>query len=663
MQSVLRAVYSPIPRRHIPSAALSIAIDTIIIVAAFLGALYVRSTTATIDFVQASKFLFLVVPVQLAALYFAGVYHRLWSKTSGHGVTVLLYAVAAATLFDLARALSENPRSMPMSVVLLANFLAFSGFVVVRYRSRLVSAASWRWRAIWNEEFPKSKTRVLIVGADENGQALAVRLKYRLHDQDSNVIGFVDDSAEKQGMIIEDCPVLGEWDDIPRLAKKHLIDLIVIAEDNIRGAEFRKLLEYCDQTEARIQVMPNLDSLMATTSHSGTLLRDVQAEDLLGRNPISRHSSVDLTPLKHKTVLVTGAAGSIGSELCRQLVGFEPVRLLLLDNNESGLHDLEIELSARSAPNVILTSLLADITNDATVVRVFESYRPDIVFHAAAYKHVPMLQSHPREALRVNVGGTFLLAEVAQAYKVERFVLVSTDKAVNPSSVMGASKRACERIIYSLSKRVINETLFTSVRFGNVLGSRGSVVPTFNRQIDSGGPVTVTHPDVTRYFMTIPEAVNLVLHAACMTDGDDVFILNMGETVLIRELAQRMIRLRGLRPDKDITIEYTGMRPGEKLHEELYDQAEMPVDTIHPHIIKLCNGIVVLNTIQFLAEVREGLRRSIADGEVPDLIRQLGGVQPAISKRVHALRRFTAVTPVSRSPKRDLIRARTQPLH
>src|SRR5690606_36964236 len=248
-----------------------------------------------------------------------------------------------------------------------------------------------------------------------------------------------------------------------------------------------------------------------------------------------------------------------------------------LDNNESGLHDLEIELKAIAPPNVILTALLADITDDEAIIRIFDMYRPELVFHAAAYKHVPMLQSHPRQALRVNIGGTFLLAEVAQAYKVERFVLVSTDKAVNPSSVMGASKRACERIIYSLSKRVINQTLFTSVRFGNVLGSRGSVVPTFNRQIDNGGPVTVTHPDVTRYFMTIPEAVNLVLHAACMTDGDDVFILNMGETVLIRELAQRMIRLRGLRPDKDIAIEYTGMRPGEKLHEELYDEAEMPV--------------------------------------------------------------------------------------
>lgn len=662
MQSVLRAVYSPIPRRHLTSAVLSIAIDTIIIVAAYMGALYVRSTTATIDVVYASKFLFLALPVQLAALYFAGVYHRLWSKTSGHGITVLLYAVAIATVFDLVHALAENPRSMPVSVVLLANFLAFSGFVVVRYRSRLIDAALWRWRAIWNEEFPRSKSRVLIVGADENGQALAMRLKYRLRDKAYNVIGFVDNSLEKQGMYIEDCPVLGGWDDIPKLAKKHLIDLIVIAEDNISGVEFRKLLEYCDQTEARIQVLPNLNSLM-TATHSRALLRDVQAEDLLGRNAISHHSAVDLTPLKRRTILVTGAAGSIGSELCRQLVGFEPVRLLLLDNNESGLHDLEIELKAIAPPNVILTALLADITDDEAIIRIFDMYRPELVFHAAAYKHVPMLQSHPRQALRVNIGGTFLLAEVAQAYKVERFVLVSTDKAVNPSSVMGASKRACERIIYSLSKRVINQTLFTSVRFGNVLGSRGSVVPTFNRQIDNGGPVTVTHPDVTRYFMTIPEAVNLVLHAACMTDGDDVFILNMGETVLIRELAQRMIRLRGLRPDKDIAIEYTGMRPGEKLHEELYDEAEMPVETIHPHIIKLCNGIVVSDTVRFLAEVREVLRRSVLDEEVPDLVRQLGGIQPAITKRVQAPRRFTAITPASRSPKSDPIRVRAQPLH
>jgi FlaA1/EpsC-like NDP-sugar epimerase len=274
-----------------------------------------------------------------------------------------------------------------------------------------------------------------------------------------------------------------------------------------------------------------------------------------------------------------------------------------------------------------------------------------------------MLQSHPHEALRVNIGGTFLLAEVAQAYKVERFVLVSTDKAVNPSSVMGASKRACERIIYALSKRVVNETLFTSVRFGNVLGSRGSVVPTFTRQIDNGGPVTVTHPDITRYFMTIPEAVNLVLHAACLTNGDDVFILKMGETVLIRELAQRMIRLRGLRPDKDIHIQYTGIRDGEKLHEELYDEAEMPVETVHPHIIKLCNGIVVLNTVQFLTEVRETLKGNFDAAEMPDLIRQLGGIQPERRKPTSPPKRFRAVTPAPRSRKGDLIRVRVQPQH
>jgi FlaA1/EpsC-like NDP-sugar epimerase len=274
-------------------------------------------------------------------------------------------------------------------------------------------------------------------------------------------------------------------------------------------------------------------------------------------------------------------------------MNYEPVKVILLDNNESGLYDLMTEIKTKANQD-ILVPFLADITNRQPLAYVFETYHPQVIFHSAAYKHVPMLQSHPGEAVRVNIAGTRQVAMLAREYDAERFVLISTDKAVKPSSVMGASKRICELMMHALAQQGSHQTLFTSVRFGNVLGSRGSVVPTFARQIDAGGPVTVTDPDMTRYFMTIPEAVNLVIHAACLTEGDDLFMLRMGEVVKIVELAERMIRMRGLVPNKDIQIQFTGTRPGEKLHEELHSEMEETIATRHPSIVELVcsqNGI------------------------------------------------------------------------
>jgi FlaA1/EpsC-like NDP-sugar epimerase len=283
---------------------------------------------------------------------------------------------------------------------------------------------------------------------------------------------------------------------------------------------------------------------------------------------------------------------------------YEPKRVLLLDNNESGLHDLLMELQAKH-PKIEIVPLLADITRMPSLRPVFTKYTPQVIFHAAAYKHVPMLQYHPLEALRVNTLGTLNVAELAVAFRVERFVLISTDKAVHPSSVMGASKRACELLLHALVETTQRRTLFTAVRFGNVLNSRGSVVPTFERQIAAGGPVTVTDREMTRYFMSIPEAVNLIIHAACLTNGDDIFILRMGEVVRIVELAERMIRLHGLRPYQDIRIDFTGVRPGEKMHEELFSQDEKPESTLHPGIIKLDTWHEAFDGEDFLQQMRE----------------------------------------------------------
>lgn len=429
--------------------------------------------------------------------------------------------------------------------------------------------------------------RTLIVGAGESGQALAWRLNHRAGDRQQDVIGFIDDDPQKRGMLVEGIPVLGTRTDIPQVVEANKIELIAVAIHNISNVGFRDILRYCEGTNARIKIVPDVLSQLRATGQA-VPLRDVQPEDLLGRGLIARHEAVDLTPVLDKTILVTGAAGSIGSELSRQIMTYQPKHVLLLDNNESDLFDLVSEIEV-AHPDAKVTAILADVTLPNLMRGVFAAHRPQIVFHTAAYKHVPMLEFHPAEAVRVNITGTKVTADLASEYCVERFVLISTDKAVDPSSVMGATKRVCELMLHAYCADDTCATLFTSVRFGNVLGSRGSVVPTFTRQIEHGGPVTVTHPQMTRYFMSIAEAANLIIHAAAMTQGDDIFVLQMGEVVSIIELAERLIRLRGLRPHHDIEIKFTGVRPGEKMHETLFEDYETPEPTDHPQIVKVTN--------------------------------------------------------------------------
>jgi FlaA1/EpsC-like NDP-sugar epimerase len=523
--------------------------------------------------------------LMVISLYAFGVYQRIWPKTSGHDIDIIVYAVMTMSIIMSTVVLLLDQQPLPLIMVLLSNGLALVGVVATRYRSRLLSGGMRRWRQVVRRGKQKVTT-VLIIGAGESGQALALRFRQHRWSSDTfhKVVGFIDDDPEKQGMYVEGCRVLGTRQDIERIAEENSVELIIVAVHNISGVGFRDILTRCERTSAMIKVVPDIFDLMSARK-GVTLLRDVQAEDLLGRNIIGRHEAVDLSPVTHKVILVTGAAGSIGSELSRQIMGYAPTKVILLDNNESGLYDLEMELQA-AYPQIELIPALVDITQMETLEAVFDVHRPQVVFHAAAYKHVPMLERYPREAVRVNIGGTRNVAYLADLCGVERFVLISTDKAVNPSSVMGASKRACELLLHALSSQG-SRTLFTSVRFGNVLGSRGSVVPLFNRQIDRGGPVTVTHRDMTRYFMSIPEAVNLIIHAASLTQGDNIYILQMGEVVRIVDLAERMIRLRGLRPYEDIQVEFCGIRPGEKMHEELFYGDEMPQPTIHPGIIQL----------------------------------------------------------------------------
>lgn len=569
-------------KRLIPRAGT----DALIVIAAYTVVYLIIPTRIFTQPWENTWLIFGVAATLVGSLYLFRVYQRIWARTSGHGIITIINAVTLPTVILALIVSFINPRPLSIATILFGNLLSLIGFVGIRYRSRLISGFAWRWQA-WlglKTEVDK-RDPVLIVGAGESGQALAMRLKHRVAHQEYRIVGFIDDDPGKLGMYVEGCPVLGSREDIPAIVEREKIDLIIVAIHNISGQEFRDILNYCEHTTARIKVVPDILGQMNLTHHA-SLLRDVQAEDLLGRGAVTRHEAVNLAAIMNKTILITGAAGSIGSELSRQIMGYQPTQVVLVDNNESGLHDLSIELMARHK-SIRIASVLGDITLRDSMTRVFEKYRPQVVFHAAAYKHVPLLEYHPAEALRVNILGTKIVADLACKYSVERFVLISTDKAVNPSSVMGASKRLYELLLHALIKTEDCPTLFTSVRFGNVLGSRGSVVPTFTHQIENGGPVTVTHPDMTRYFMTIPEAVNLIMHAAALTKGDDIFILQMGEVVRIVELAERLIRLRGLRPHQDIAIVYTGIRPGEKMHEELYTEAENPESTLHPHIIKL----------------------------------------------------------------------------
>ena len=562
-------------------------VDAVIILIAYGIAFSAHDVNISLHYLYHIRFNVFVLSVSLFSLYVMGVYHRIWERTSGHDVVVIFKAIGLATLLIAVFDYLISPNPLSLSVILLANLLVLTGVVATRYRSRMVSGLSWRWDAVWNRRFPKPEIRVLIFGAGEAGQILAWRLRHRHGNGDHayHIVGFIDDDPAKQGMYVEGCQVLGTRHDILRLTEERNVELIIVAVHNISGPNFREVMAICEQTSARIKVVPDVFAML-NGNHRAPLLRDVQPEDLLGRQTVGWHEGVDVSPISQKIVLVTGAAGSIGSELCRQILKYDPVKLIMLENNESGLHDLVTEL-INDENRHKLVPVLADITHRPAVKRAFEKHRPQVIFHAAAYKHVPMLEHYPEESIRVNVGGTRQVAELALEYGAERFVLISTDKAVNPSSVMGASKRVCELMMHALAEQSNNKTLFTSVRFGNVLNSRGSVVPTFNRQIDAGGPVTVTDKHMSRYFMTIPEAVNLVIHAACLTKGDDLFMLQMGEEVRIVELAERMIRMRGLRPYIDIPIEFTGVRPGEKLHEELHTDSEATVSTLHPDIVEL----------------------------------------------------------------------------
>ena len=521
-----------------------------------------------------------VVLVYLLGNAIFGLYNRLWRYASSQECVNILGAVGVATgVVLVADLLWGHDRPIPLSVVLLAGGMAAVAFMALRYRFRLVTGTLWRLGLIARAGEERPPLRTLIVGAGEAGQLLAWRMQH--HSTGYQVVGFVDDDPDKAGMRVHGARVFGDCTAIPHLAQQHQVDLIAIAIHNASRPALIRIVDRCLETPARVKIVPDLLAQLGLPT-ALINLRDVTIDDLLGRPPIPVDEAACRAVLSDKVVLVTGAAGSIGAEICRQAVGFAPRLLVALDHNETGLYDLGQELCGAAGP-VPVRYAVGDVTDTVRLAALFADCRPQVVFHCAAYKHVPLMQFCPSAAVKTNVGGTMTLAWLAEECAVERFIYISSDKAVFPQSVMGATKRVSEMFMSTL--RSGNPTRFATVRFGNVLGSRGSVVPTFAAQIDAGGPVTVTHPEMRRYFMSIQEAVSLVIQAAAFTTGGDMFILDMGEEVCIDALARRMIRLRGLRPETDVAIRYTGPRPGEKMRELLACPAyETLEETAHPRV-------------------------------------------------------------------------------
>ena len=455
---------------------------------------------------------------------------------------------------------------MPRSSMVMGYLLSFAMTVLIRFSYRLWRTAQ---RQLSHMAHANGLKNVMLIGAGDAGRALAMEFLSSDYVKD-HLSCVIDDNPVKLNKRLCGVPIVGNRYDIPAMAKQYKISKIIFAIPSCPAKMRKEILDICTTTGCEVQMLPGIYQ-MVNGEVSVSKLRQVDPQDLLGRDPIQVNLEEIFGSIHGKTVLVPGGGGSIGSELCRQIAGAEPEMLIIFDIYENNAYDIQQELR-RNFPELNLEVLIGSVRNTSRVDWVVGHYRPDLIFHAAAHKHVPLMEDSPNEAIKNNVFGTYKVASAAAKYGVRRFVLISTDKAVNPTNIMGASKRLCEMVIQMMDRR--SKTEFVAVRFGNVLGSNGSVIPLFKKQIAAGGPVTVTHPDIIRYFMTIPEAVSLVLQAGYYAKGGEIFILDMGEPVKIDTMARNMIRLSGYEPDVDIKVVYTGLRPGEKLYEELLMKEE-----------------------------------------------------------------------------------------
>ncbi len=519
------------------------------------------------------KALAILIPIQLICYYYFKVYRGLWRYSSINEVIRIIKSVLTAIILSLPLLflnglLTNLPRSVLAFYTLLLTTILCGGRLFLRIYYGLTPTA-----------LSSEALRVLIIGGGQAGESLVRDL---LRTGTYIPIGFLDDSASKVGLEIHGVRVLGTTKDIHDVLLSIETDLIIIAIPSAGSKTMRKIVALCEQTDLPFRTLPSLTALTSGLVQVNSL-RDVNIEDLLGRDQVRLEWDKINNWIHNKNIVVTGGGGSIGSELCRQIAEQKPKKLLIIDNSEFNLYTIDRQLRALY-PELLIEIKLVSVTDDTAINHHFQLFRPQVVFHAAAFKHVPLLEPQIRAAVKNNVLGTKIIAEAAVEVGVDKFILISTDKAVNPTNIMGASKRVAEIYCQNLNDSVA--TQFITVRFGNVLGSAGSVVPLFKQQLQMGGPLTVTHPDIERYFMTIPEASQLILQAMCNGSGGEIFVLDMGEPIKIRYLAEQLIQLSGKIPGKDIDIVYTGLRPGEKLFEELFHESEKLTSTAHEKLFK-----------------------------------------------------------------------------
>lgn len=510
------------------------------------------------EYVERSlQYISIIIVITIIIFYAFRLYGSLWSYAGATELSSILFASILSAGVQMA-VMVLMAMQMPRSYYLFYAVCLFSMVAVSRYSYRAFRTIVKR------QKIANECSNVLMVGAGGAGNLLVREICNSSHIN-KRVVCIVDDAKAKQGSYLHGIKIMGGRNEIPRLVKKYQVDEIMLALPSAPAKEIKEILDICKETGCEMKRLPGMYQLVNGEVKISTL-KEVEVNDLLGREPVEVDLSAILDYVAGKTVLVTGGGGSIGSEICRQVAEHNPKRLILVDIYENTTYDIQNELKV-AYPNLDLTVLIASVRNTKRIDLIFQKYRPDIVYHAAAHKHVPLMEDSPNEAVKNNVLGTLKVVQAADRWKVKRFVMISTDKAVNPTNIMGATKRICEMIIQTYNNR--SKTEFVAVRFGNVLGSNGSVIPLFKKQIEQGGPVTVTHPDIIRYFMTIPEAVSLVLQAGAYAKGGEIFVLDMGEPVKIADLARNLILLSGHKPGEDIQIVYTGLRPGEKLYEEM----------------------------------------------------------------------------------------------
>jgi FlaA1/EpsC-like NDP-sugar epimerase len=548
-------------------------VDIVLVNLAIILALFVRFEGHVNDqflqyFSVYRENILIITAIKIVVFYYFKLYSSIWRYASiNEMIKIVVASIAANAIMISALILKQD--FLPRSVYVIATMFDMMFIGGLRFSARSLGTIYFG-----NRKMYQSRKRIMIIGAGDAGAMIIRELKNHYSTTSAPIV-IIDDDKSKQGQRISDVPIEGGRDYIPELVKKYMIDEIVIAIPSASKKQISDIVRICKKTGAKLKILPGIYELIDGVV-SVNSIREVQIEDLLGREEVQIDIDEVKGYLRGKTIMVTGGGGSIGSELCRQIALQRPSKLVMVDIYENTTYDVQNELR-NSFKDLNLKVYIASVRDKQRISELIGSEMPDIIFHAAAHKHVPLMEDSPKEAIKNNVFGTWNLARAAIESGVDKFVMISTDKAVNPTNVMGASKRLCEILVQSMNP--LSKTEFVAVRFGNVLGSNGSVIPLFKKQISAGGPVTVTHPEVIRYFMTIPEAVQLVLQAGAMAHGGEIFVLDMGEPVRIMDLAEDLIRLSGFEPHTDIPIEIVGLRPGEKLFEELLLDEEGILDT------------------------------------------------------------------------------------